>query len=57
MGREKIISSRKLVNFRLLNAQVRMLDTASKSLGKSKTAVVEEAISYYLNMLHLQGVI
>jgi len=57
MGREKIISSRKLVAFRLLNAQVRLLDTTSKALGKSRTAVVEEAISYYLNMLHLQGVI
>ena len=57
MGREKIISPRKLVNFRLPSAQVRLLDTTSKTLGKSKTTVVEEALSYYLNMLHLQGVI
>ncbi len=57
MGKEKGVSSRKVVSYRLLNAQLRLLETSSKTLGKSKTAIVEEALSYYLNMLHLQGVI
>ena len=57
MGREKCVSDKRLVNFRLLDSQVRLLESSAKKLGKSKTAVVGEAISYYLNMLHLQGVI
>lgn len=56
-GREMKRYSRTAVTYRLGSAQLRRLDDAAKSIGKSKTQLVEEAIAMYLNQLHLSGVI
>lgn len=56
-GRKKSVIARTLVSFRLMDAQINRLNMASKELGKSRTAIVREAISYYLNMMHRDGAI
>ncbi len=57
MGRTRIVQVKKLVSFRLTVAQINLLTSSKKALGKSKTVIVEEALAYYLNKLHIEGVI
>lgn len=57
MSKATVAQSRKLVAYRLLTAQLRLLENTAKTLGKSKTYVVEQALAMYFNRLHIDGVI
>ena len=56
-GRGKTLYARRKVTYRLMVAQLARLDLAAKATGKSKTALVEDALGLYLNMLHQSKVI
>lgn len=56
-GREAKRHARKLVNYRLMEVQVRRLAEVSRITGKSKTAIVEDALGIYFNILKRDGVI
>lgn len=57
MSRVRIEQNKKLVNFRLMRAQLHQLEQAQKALGKTKTAIVEQALSIYFNLLRRDGVL
>jgi len=57
VGREPALNKRKTVSYRLMEAQLEKLETIAKVIGKSKTDVVEQALAYYFNVLHRDGVI
>lgn len=57
VGREAKRYARRAVSYRLMEVQVRRLEEVSRITGKSKTAIVEEALGIYFNILKRDGVI
>lgn len=57
MPREQKIYHRKLVAYRIISPVARELDNASKVLHRTKTKIVEEAITMYITNLKEQRVL
>jgi predicted transcriptional regulator len=56
-GREPKKYARTKVTYRLMTSQTNRLNETAKALKKSKTAIIEEALGMYFNLLHKDGVI
>lgn len=57
MGRPKVIIERQRLNVWVLNNQVREMDKARKIRGKTKTAVISEALALWLALMRKEGVL
>lgn len=49
MGRNKSVANRRQLHVYILEAQARQIELFQRLYEKSKTAIVEEALQYWLN--------